>query len=219
MREIILGALLWLVTTLFQERAGKLAVILIHLEARLLPAAIRDEMRDNWLADLATVEGNISKFLYALTLCGNIPDIRAAYGEPLPLWQWANVALHCVNVVYLAVFMPLLILDIFFPKQLFGLLMQMLSVGTWLAFLLLPGAVIGMSEAMGRAAAGRRFMSVAMWLFLMIPAVFLTGAGLALPDLYQKSGRLDEMAIGANLILMMIAGMLIERREPARHGL
>ena len=83
MREGLKSILIGLLTVWVVEQAPRLATTLLKLWSRLLQPEVRERMLADWHADLATVDGQLSKLGYALQVVPNIPGLWQATGWPM----------------------------------------------------------------------------------------------------------------------------------------
>lgn len=100
MREILTGLGIGLVVAWILERLPQLALVLVRLAARLMPTPeLREQMRDDWTADVMTADGPLSMLMTSLSTLIHVPSIRQSYGYPAVKFEVAGDLLFRVALL------------------------------------------------------------------------------------------------------------------------
>ncbi|GGM21929.1 hypothetical protein GCM10010841_32260 [Deinococcus aerophilus] len=94
MKEILTGLLgVWIL-----ERLPNVAMAIVRFAARRMPTPeLREQMHDDWTADIMTSAGPLSAFLTAISIFVSVPSIRAGYGyKPFGLYSEARLLLRAI---------------------------------------------------------------------------------------------------------------------------
>lgn len=83
MRDFVYGLLGALLGAWILERLPRLALAIVRLAAHLMPTQeLREQMRDDWTADVMTADGPLSMLIASLSTLIHVPSIRQSYGYP-----------------------------------------------------------------------------------------------------------------------------------------
>lgn len=102
MRDVVKDILVALLGAWLLERLPKLALAIVRLAARLMPTPeLRDQMRDDWAADILTADGPLSMLFGAISIFFRVPSIRQGHGyPPFDAVKLRKIKLRLPNVDY-----------------------------------------------------------------------------------------------------------------------
>ena len=76
--SLVLGIVVSLLVVEFTDWCPSIAAGLVRLAARMLPESERDRYREEWLAEVETVPGRLTRIVKAACLLAGIPALRLA---------------------------------------------------------------------------------------------------------------------------------------------
>lgn len=81
MRDVMKDILVALLGAWLLERLPKVALAIVRLAAQLMPTPeLRNQMRDDWTADIMTADGPLSMLTASIFTLVSVPNIRQGYG-------------------------------------------------------------------------------------------------------------------------------------------